>query len=133
MKEDQQIKERFFAQYWDQKVMYDSQRMGYIPYDFIEGLMATNAYALLSPLSAITDEHAIEVAKILNWTHLSPESQIHSVKVVLLEKLYRQTNISGSQWERVITFLRSKGYALPFGGKSVEQLIEMGILKLREV
>lgn len=120
MKEDSIFKERFFAQYWGQRIGHYLKNpkgdLWVIKEDFT--IKIEDFCLLLTPLSAITDEHAIEVGKIRY-------NDMCSVPIYELAELARHTEVSD--------FLRSKGYALPFGGKSVEQLIEMGILKLREI
>lgn len=81
---------------------------------------ALNAKILLTPLSAITDKDAIEVAKIY-WGKTDFTSIDHTKRV--LDSLIQKTD--------VVDYLRSKGYALPWKKYSVEQLIEMGWLKLK--
>lgn len=71
---------------------------------------------VLSSLSDITDEHALEVAKVFGGIdHLSDESKIAQVKeLICTNQLYtKQTNITGSRWLYVFQHLIKKGYAVP--------------------
>jgi len=76
----------------------------------------TSPKLLLTPLSSISDEHAIEVAKVFGGIdHLSDESKIAQVKeLICTNQLYtKQTNITGSRWGYVFQHLIKKGYAVP--------------------
>lgn len=153
MKEDQQFKERFFAQYWWQDV-------GIFPnHNYRHRIDSQGIYMVdcieLTPLSAITDEHAIEVARIGGYPKQTPKiydrdfeppkdlmndttllrgkKYVSGIMGVMMFGLSERSQPDPTRASVIIDFLRSKGYALPFGGKSVEQLIEMGILKLREI
>ena len=148
MKVDQQFKERFFAQYYGQEVVNHRKINGrsIIKIDhkyFFLNKSIKNDFLELTPLSAITDEHAIEVAKLnrsINWNNgLTPHVWKNNFGATVVSngtkhiQKYGQTLIgfeflSSEQVDKC----RELCYALPFGGKSVEELIEMGILKLRE-
>ena len=125
-------KAKFFAQYWGQKVgktEYESQL--WINECFLNSI----SFLQLKPLSSITNEDAIEVANLLgNCSHLSDEGKIFQVKDLLSNPNFyvKQTNISANQWLKVFDFLRSKSYALPYMGLSVETMIEYGWIKLTQ-
>jgi len=87
----------------------------------------------LKPLSKISDEDVIEVAKIFRWNHYSDESKVFQVKTFLSQYLdYHNTNISPNEYFQLCDYLRSKGYALPWMGLSVEEMVEAGWIKLIE-
>lgn len=99
-----ELKAKFFALYYDQVVYMEGgmPQPGFVNGSRIGFILNGNgidAHLLLKPLSAITDEDAIKVAKIEGYTY---------------------------------DYLRSRGYALPFMGISVEQQIEAGWIKLIE-
>lgn len=121
----------FFAQYWGQKVLHI--RNSPIPFhlssmkpsDILE-----SDYLSLKPLSSISNEDAIEVAKYGGWDILlTPMSETEGIR-------------QGGHWAKEISrgvitcgfdcadYLRSKSYALPFMGLSVETLVEYGWCKL---
>jgi hypothetical protein len=162
------IKERFFAQYWDQYVLYDirdKQREVKQPlacFDELVSLCEDTKYftALLTSLADITDEHAIEVAKRLNnaafishkkwkvehvengcasyvkvWSKLSYHEFEIDYDGVGLHLIDSETKESPTTHDADTLFaydyLRSKGYALPFNGLSVEDQIKEGFAKLK--
>lgn len=125
-------RDRFTAQYWGQKIA----RL----VEFNHELLYINDYSIttpkekfleLTPLSSITDEDAIEVSRI--WGS-KVDSRIIGESIVNrlagrwsdIETQFR--NILG-----VVDYLRLKGYALPWMGITVEQQIEFGWVKLKEV
>src|SRR5690606_41780636 len=87
----------------------------------------------LKPLSSISDEDAIEVAKIYVVLEKNETSEVGKTISSKFEKpsdmIYAPT-WSGKNWLIVSDYLRSKGYALPFMGISVEQMIEWNWIKL---
>lgn len=163
-----ELKAKFFAQYWGQHCVCNDEHeyawRANITLDAAISIYSGDLsewYAKLKPLSAITDEDAIEVAKILHpgndqITILSR----HGVRILInidsshsteyglheildfsqLDKLQTQSFIDTEYWKTscdrnklfVFDFLRSCGYALPFMGISVEQMVEWGWIKLIE-
>lgn len=120
------FKERYFAQYWGQNI----------------GNVFGETWITLTPLSAISDKDAIEVAKLnrsINWNNgLTPHVYENTFGVTVVTngmkhiQKYGQTLIgfeflTPEQADKC----RELGYALPYGGKSVEELIEMKLLKLK--
>lgn len=86
---------------------------------------------LVTPLSDITDEDALEVANMLRWNRYSEESKIHQAKELFSSHMFRQTNISAWEWLGIFDFLRSRGYATPCAGFTIDQLVEAGIFNLK--
>jgi hypothetical protein len=111
-------KAKFFAQYWGTKTMYVGG-VGLV--EIGKGgwnLKHPDFFLQLTPLSQITDEDAIEIGydnsedfkyHFLKW------NEVHKTEVIDAD------------------LLRSKGYALPWMGLSVDELVEYGWIKLKEV
>lgn len=115
-----------------------------------------DCYALLKPLSAISDEDAIEVARIANSTSflnerikwevdidmefgfktISAKGSYHSFDFDTADGMIAmycgddKSDIALNHYG-VIDFLRSRGYALPFMQCSVSDLIQAGWLQLK--
>lgn len=116
MKNTVENKAKFFAQYWGQNILRYEPDLGYhrIVNDYKIG-NADEFVAELKPLSKITDEDLRELnAGRHEW-------------IVLYED-----NPEEELTPQAFDFLRSKGYALPFMGISVEQQIEWGWIKLKQ-
>lgn len=118
-------KQMFFAQYWglpinNYKLQY-SKRLKVVvePKNAIQ----KNSYLTLIPLSKISDENAIEAGNIFDGLRLLNSSAKINYTKVWLNQFIEKREISD--------FLRSKGYALPWMGLSVEQLVEYGWVKLK--
>jgi len=109
-------KSKFFAQYWGQDVLYiprTEQTWNVFSFQDEDGKdVVSESYLLLKPLSSITDEDAI---------FLKHQENIDAVKY------YERWGVNSYDTD----YLRSKGYALPYMGLSVEKLIEYGWVKLK--
>jgi hypothetical protein len=121
MKNTLENKAKFFAQYWGQNILIYEPDLGYhrIVNDYKIG-NADEFVAELKPLSQITDE---EFKKL----EIFPDS--------LDEEGYREGAPFSDYYylrSEEVDFLRSKGYALPYMGISVEQQIEWGWVKLKQ-
>lgn len=118
-------KREYFAQHYGQQVLGippNTMKYPCTSQYWESGLFTIDEQFLqLKPFLSITDEEAIEVAKIygLDYKNYKPESK---EKIILLTNIYAP----------VYQYLQSKGYALPFRNYSVGQLIEMGWVKLKE-
>lgn len=127
MKDD---KAKFFAQYWGQKVQKYLERKDI--WKINEGFHARihESYLELTPLSEITDEHAIDVADILEgfgvWV-----GAVEYINVGIKYIEGCENHMSGAH-SKIVDYLRSKGYALPWLNYSVEKQIELGWIKLKE-
>lgn len=128
----QQEKARFFAQYWGQEIgVVESVFEETISNLIIDQKTFEDIdYLELKTLSSISDEDAIEVARIYNksinggpfprW--FTDEDYISCGKSYIMRK---EITID------VFDYLRYKRYALPFDGRSVEELVELGWIKLK--
>lgn len=83
-----------------------------------------DATLFLRPISAITDEDAIEVAKLGQITGVSEDKFALHGRLLLGHYIQRQTNVSGLSWFAILQYLQSKGYDLPhylLGGKTLKE------------
>lgn len=80
---------------------------------------------ILAPLSEITDEDAVEVARIARCRYQSIESIIVAGKELVTIYLYRSSNVSAIYWVNIIDYLRSKHYDL--GYMHIASLITAGL------
>lgn len=93
-----------------------------------------NGYLELTHYEKISDEHALEVSRILGGaSHLSKESQIVQLKDLLSSPNFynKQTNVSASSWLKAFQYMQRNGYALPYGEYSIDALVGLNIIKLK--
>ena len=150
-------KAKFFSQYFSQHVLYFSsdflRKIDNLTLDSIENV----DFLELKPLSQISDEDAINVAKLVspmlfegrgkNGGHYIDKSEIgwysvkHDGKTLMVDidldgYVFEYDEID--EYKRPsrsligTDYLRSKGYALPYMDLSVEDLIDYGWVKLKE-
>lgn len=131
-----ELKERFFAQYWGQKVYKNRE------FDFPSAYgrvtipshgLGHGDYLSLRQASNLTDEEAIEVAKIGGVSYQLESSMVHHGRILLREYIdSSRCNVRGSDWMVIQDYLRSIGVCLPFMGHSVDTLVAAGWVKLIE-
>lgn len=131
-------KARFFAQYWGQKIaMYKTDQAIKLTIGHPSVLMTDIDCIELIPLSNISDEDAVEVARIIHaWVSNNYESAYYDIpgfveylKEVFIEG-FGSIGISGiSNYIKAYQYLQSKGYLLPWRDLSVEELINRGWVK----
>lgn len=129
-------KARFFAQHWDQNIMYENGKPNsYFKVNHVNICGIKNSYLLLEDPKFITDKDAFEVVQtVMSWDD-DGELEVIDVPEWLEEIMtgncaLSADYVSGNNALEVIDFLRSKGYALPYMGLSVKQQIEYGWVKL---
>lgn len=125
---------RFAVLYW----MQDVGRQGkYVNLNYQVNKDTLNAidYIELTDLSAITDEDAIEVAKI--WfkeskTDRSYHTAFNGKSVInRFQSEHSQTCPNGIiKVLEIVDFLRSRSYAVPYNGLSVKTMIDYNWIKL---
>lgn len=149
-------KAKFFAQYWGQNILGRNDG-SYLSISFLNPIQ--DRFLLLTPLSDITDDDAIEVAKIILEEPFTRYRNIGVIRnfavtgfpyIMISHKNLRHrlqidctlANFNVLELEDDITsqidmkpyhcidYLRSKGYSLPWMGLSVESMIEAGWIKL---
>lgn len=120
-------KAKFFAQYWWQEVfVLKEQNYRITKSRFNAETFSQKPFISLKPLSSISDEDAIEVSTIWGSDVKSKiTGGIIVSRILSADSSGEMRNVCG-----VIDFLRSRGYALPWMGVSVEQQIEWGWVKL---
>lgn len=146
-----EAKARFFALYWGEVVIQDVDNAVVVQ---LYPVHPSNMYRfeesnlLLKPLSSITDEDAIEVGILTGcWSRKEAIECGDEIKEQLIgfgknfcKSIGKDYGIglgapfaSGIQdISDAFDFLRSKSYALPFMGWSVEQMVEAGWIKLKQ-
>lgn len=131
-------KARFFAQYLDQRIFFingwnrcaminDAYKLLKEEFKYLK-----KSYLELTPLSQITDKHAIEIAKMFGGTKLSIKGNfIQVIRVDDLVITYWITD-SNNLPIKLIDYLRYYGYAIPYLDLTIEDLLEYGWIKLKE-
>ena len=117
-------KAKFFAQYINKRDCI--ARKGFKKRDNINpnGIDAFDILEL-TPLHLISDEDAIEVGKF--WF----EEENTLSKSIGLIIHWSKSDILDSWSSNIVDYLRSKSYALPYNGLSVEKMIEYGWVVLK--
>lgn len=124
-------KEQFFAQYYNQSVYYNNrinlvQRMNHN----CLSIGRPEDYLLLKEVSNIEDNHLKEIGEILDFFPLEGVKNIQDLKDQLMYILEWQVSLECQL--KITDYLRSKGYALPFRGLTIDQQIEKGWIKLKD-
>ncbi len=138
MENNNDNKARFFALYYGQTVL----NIGAVNNVTIGrgnwNLRHPDFYLELKPLSSITDEDAIEISMILvTGYEIGCERNTIDNALDFISRfkhdIGKENFYSAIEWGNTIDFLRSKGYALPFLGLSVETLEKYGWIKLLNI
>lgn len=130
-------KQRYIAAHWRQDVIIYKNEILFVMPETIHVTIIHNAHLLLTPLSMITDEHAIEVFDMLFGHSETHREKPQEFKIDLGKSwgLSIFTETYGYYYPKsyiqMLDFLISKGYALPWMGISVEELVKRGWLKLK--
>jgi len=138
-------KARFFAGYLGQKVLATSLKGTSLDGKWIDLVQSNkcDAEIRLKPISSITEQYAIEVLNILmgtegnmyqNWHDDLKSNWLRIIKADLLDQFgSRQLALApyfARTWE-CGDYLKSKGYALPWMGLSVDEMVDAGWIKLK--
>jgi len=112
------VKCRFFMQYYGQEVFaFDSEDAIKINNRTIS-YIRQYSFLRLKPLLKITDEDAISMYRGLERNYESANQFLEDYKSI------------GFLEQSEVDFLRSKGYAVPFMGYSVDDLVKIGWVQL---
>lgn len=133
-----QNRTKFFAQYWGQIIccvrIEDAPDVKDIIVDLSDWKVRyKHSYLELKPLSSISDEDAIDFLHKLEDKEFCDRKTKREkiewgkafIESFITHRLSPQCYIISAD------FLRSKGYALPWNGITVEQQIEFGWIKLK--
>ncbi len=84
----------------------------------------------LKPLSSISDADAAYVCRL--FSSQFPDDLVAAVqgRLLITEYIRRASNLTGFNWFLALDCLRSKGYALPWMGLSVDEMVKAGWIKL---
>lgn len=143
MTQEQQDKQAFFGLYvWREVFLapgedkYPMLLKGTSDYGFQAedtGIKLSSFYShghlLLKPLSAITDEDAIEVCEIFGAYYPSVENG--RAIVMNIDESDELESIVAIRYIEIIDYLRSRGYLLPFRQYTTQQLLDMGWAKIK--
>lgn len=125
-------KAKFFAQYWGVKCMDFGSEIVTVTHICLNRTNVRERILELKSLSDITDEDAIEVGRLQDWQNENlPSYNRDPEKFLIRQAKHDLTNLYSLVIE-TIDYLRSKGYALPYNGLSVEKQIEYGWIKLKK-
>lgn len=118
-----EIKKQIFAQYlFFQRSIFDTELGKY------------KSIIELNKISNISDEDAIELSNILKISLLTDTDMrlpISEIKKIILYYINDFARRSFSDSIKIYQYLQSKGYALPYMDYSVEDLVELGVYKLK--
>lgn len=131
-------KAKFFAHYYsvpcienDNWIWRSKDKFKDLPY----GSDITDCYAVLKPLSSITDEEIESIRPLVGYSNT--EDGLKLVRRWLTPMYKEDYNWFALEDKKnvlntisIIDYLRSKGYAVPYMGLSVEKQIEYGWIKL---
>lgn len=123
-------KTMFFAQYWGQRV-FVGHVLEEVNSSYIDPMYDTSILEL-KPLEDITDDDLMTIAKHYEPTTYKVESNSDEI---VFDYMYGDNFSSaaiGYDYGYALDYLRSKGYALPWMGLSVEKQIQYGWVKLKE-
>lgn len=140
-------KARFFALYWGQHVWCSRHyKHSEVDSDVFHPIhLESPSYLGLKPLSSISDEDAIDVARLTNIDFSNNYHRQHEFVEVFINEVFIKedcwihsneiistNDLSFCEIFAIEQFLRSRGYALPWMGLSVEEMIAAGWIKLVE-
>lgn len=129
-------KQKLFALYWNQKVGYYDKFSNWNVGNGVLGLVSIE-FLELQPISSLTDEDLEKAIEILHYkndeyfiSHFG-KTRLEYAKEKIIHGFTKDTYVGRITYLiECIDYLRSKGYALPWMGISVEKQIEYGWIKL---
>ena len=125
-----EIKAKYFALYYGQKVLYNGCDTVVVNGSY--NWLHSSHILVLTPLEHISDDDAIEVAEIL-YESVTRDTSIKNGKRIADDIIegFIGDEFKASDYIRAIDYLRSKSYTLPYLDYSVNNLIELGLIKLK--
>lgn len=141
MTQEQQDKQAFFAQYWGLPIQ--NYRMKYSNKRNMPAGVNSMGHLLLKPLSAITDEDAIELAQRLcpymtvkaahiTWSN-NPKLWFKAKGSWANAKFVTRSEFVDWLWTntRCADYLRRNGFLIQYDNYTEQQLLDMGWAKLK--
>lgn len=133
MKNTTENKERFYTQYWGQRVLVDITNVGeecLCPVERFNMYRIDESHIELKCIESITDEDLLIIAELLSWRKSMQETSIIAqTKELLLSQ--SQTNLYREHWSDIVDKVRELGYAHKWNGVTVSKQIEYGWVKLK--
>lgn len=149
MENTTQNKSKFFAQYLGCDVVlgYSSRiRLGeyqalrlqdfHLTFSYLNDPLAhtegnTVPKLYLKSINDISDKDSIAVADIAGNSSYTDDRRSFNGRLLVTEFWLKVSNVRANEWQIIFDYLRSKGYALPYMGLSIEKLVEYGWVLLR--
>lgn len=129
----QEIREKIKALYYGQNVLRYKPTYG--SYKIRECKPPFTGHLYLKALSDITDEDAIEVFKIQEYRDRKFKDisfdDDKGTLCVCIETDEDEYGVFEAVYSNGVDYLRSKGYALPAHGFTVQELIDAGVYKIK--
>ena len=125
-------KQKFYAQYYGTKTFYSRKHnliRSELSLTYPELSTFEGGYLLLRPISQITDEEAIELNNLVSPQFTDKAFLIGWFEKVLSNESHYKYN--PIRWMEITYYLRSRGFAIPFMGYSVDELETAGWIKLK--
>jgi len=134
MKLTPELKERYFAAHWGQRVLIalDEDNDIYVVNASSMQPPIEDCYLELFDLADIADEDALEVWTIYGKCNLSSVKRSENGWWLFRDKASPEFVYDVDLTVKQGDFLRSRSYALPFEGIPVSELIKAGWLKIRK-
>ena len=85
----------------------------------------------LKSLNNISDNDAISIADIAGNSSYTDDRRSYNGRLLVTDFLFKVSNVRANEWQEIFDFLRSKCYAMPYLGLSVEKQVEYGWVLLR--
>lgn len=114
------LKDLFFASHWNQEYKFKSGCTFIINQRAFPMDPNGDEFIELKSLEKITDDEAREMYRGVSMNYTTAEQFLEDNKVF------------GFLSQNEVDYLRSKGYAVPFMGYSVDELIKIGWVKIKE-
>jgi len=119
-------KAKFFAQHWSQELLYWHGKVTYI-YNLAVGRRLEDSSLLLAQLHYITDEDRVYLSELRQSEMLLSAEAIKG----WFELKDNMFLLEPDFFLMAFQYLQSKGYALPWMGLSVEEMVVAGWVKLQ--
>ena len=119
----------FYAQYINQKVLSYKNDIGGLRKPSSAHFDNNETFLLLKSLTNITDVEASYIALVVF-------KNISDISIILIKDGIRNMfesgwNIDGLRMLEIFDYLRASGYAIPYRGYTVDELISMGFVEMK--